>query len=312
MRQKSPFAHQGCGQTSLEIFIAPSLSQDTFILSNHRPEHQLLLRTVFMGLLDRFTSPSKDNHGWDESIQRQHLNNQMLRLPVAVQNFGLSWSSPQLVTLSACSLAAFGLGVGLGRKVSSMITFPRITSAHMLQDHQIGPQSSYLKGRVVNVTDGDTFRFYHQPTWFHSSTPKSDTKLSDQTIAIRVCTIDTPEVAKFGKPSQPFGDDAKALLQQHLLPCTYLQVQILQRDQYGRAVASVSKQSVFGRTYMDEVMLKAGLAEVYQGGGAVYGPKGKDYYLKLEETARSNKTGMWSQTNRESAAEFKMRTKEEQ
>jgi endonuclease YncB( thermonuclease family) len=264
-----------------------------------------------MGPLDRFFSPSKDNHSWNESTLRQSLNKQMPRLPLAVLDFAHSWSCPQLVTLSTCTLAAFGLGVGLGKKASSMITFQRITSAHLLQDHQIGPQSSYLKGRVVSVSDGDTFRLYHQPTWFHSSTPHSDTKMSDQTIAIRICTIDTPEVAKFGKPSQPFGDDAKALLQQHILGSTNVKVHILQRDQYGRAVASVFKQSFFGRTYMDEVMLKSGLAEVYLGRGAVYGPKGRDYYLKLEERARNHRTGIWSQTNRESAADFKMRMKEE-
>jgi micrococcal nuclease len=265
-----------------------------------------------MGLLDRFTSPSKDTHGWGESSLGQSSKNSMPHLPLAVHEFTISWSCAQLVTLSTCSLAAFGLGVVLGKNISSMTTFSRITSAHLLQDHQIGLHSSYLKGRVVSVSDGDTFRFYHQPTWFHSSTPSSHTKLSDQTIAIRICTIDTPEVAKFGNPSQPFGDDAKALLQQQILDSTNLKIQILQRDQYGRAVASVSKPSFFGRTYMDEVMLKAGLAEVYRGGGAVYGPKGKDYYIELEETARNNKTGMWSQTNRESAAKFKMRTKEQE
>lgn len=62
---------------------------------------------------------------------------------------------------------------------------------------------------------------------------------------------------------------------------------------------------------MDEVMLKAGLAEVYRGGGAVYGRLGKDKYISMEETAQGKKKGMWSQKNRESAAEFKARMKAE-
>jgi len=119
-------------------------------------------------------------------------------------------------------------------------------------------------------------------------------------------------LAKFGKPSQPFGDEAKDYLSGLILD-KKVQVQILERDQYGRAVAMVAKPGrIFGKTYCDEYMLQAGLAEVYLGGGAVHGPKGKAYYLELMESAKNKKKGMWSQTSRESAAEFKARMKEEQ
>jgi endonuclease YncB( thermonuclease family) len=273
-----------------------------------------------MGIFDRFSTP-KDDSGNNSSKESSTLQKSLdaihesvpyidIHLPPEAHDFVDSWSSPQVITLATCSITAFGLGVVVGKKASSSFTFRRIASAHSLQDHQIGPQSVKLRGRVVGVSDGDTFRFYHKPTWFHSSTPDADTKLSDQTIPIRICTIDTPEVAKFGKPSQPFGDEAKALLESQILDRT-VSVQILQRDQYGRAVANVSKRTWYGANkYMDELMLKAGLAEVYQGGGAVYGPKGKEHYLRLEETARQSKQGMWSQANRESAAEFKARMKE--
>lgn len=43
-----------------------------------------------------------------------------------------------------------------------------------------------------------------------------------------------------------------------------------------------------------------GLAEVYQGSGAVYGPKGKEEYLTIEKEAKQNKVVIWSQKNRES------------
>ena len=93
-------------------------------------------------------------------------------------------------------------------------------------------------------------------------------------------------------------------------------IRLLQADQYGRGVAEVFvKRRWLPRflrrpTYADEHMLKAGLAEVYQGGGAVYGPLGKDAYLKLQRKARKEKTGIWSQgKRRESAAEYKARTK---
>jgi endonuclease YncB( thermonuclease family) len=89
----------------------------------------------------------------------------------------------------------------------------------------------------------------------------------------------------------------------------------LQKDQYGRAVAQVKRRGLlhywwpFTR-YVDEEMLKAGLAEVYRGGGAVYGRKGKDAYIAMEQAAKSRKKGMWALgADRESAAEFKARMK---
>jgi endonuclease YncB( thermonuclease family) len=56
-------------------------------------------------------------------------------------------------------------------------------------------------------------------------------------------------------------------------------------------------------------MLKDELAEVYQGGGAVYGSKGLERYLELQEEAKKTKVGIWSIDNRESAAEYKKSTK---
>lgn len=92
-----------------------------------------------------------------------------------------------------------------------------------------------------------------------------------------------------------------------------VRIRLLQKDQYGRAVAEVYTSklpfSLF-RTYVDAQLLKEGLAEVYTGGGAVYGPLGKDKYLKLQEKAQHLKKGIWSHTKRESAAEYKRRTNE--
>ena len=133
--------------------------------------------------------------------------------------------------------------------------------------------------------------------------------MSEKTLPIRICTIDTPETAKFGKPGQPFGEDAKESLSKLLLGKT-CEIQLLTKDQYGRAVAQVRRPGWLGYTYADQYMLKAGFAEVYLGNGAMYGFKGKEYYLQLQEQARKAKKGQWSQSNRESAAEFKARTKE--
>jgi endonuclease YncB( thermonuclease family) len=55
-------------------------------------------------------------------------------------------------------------------------------------------------------------------------------------------------------------------------------------------------------------MLSAGLAEVYEGSNAVYGRLGKEKYLQLQTQAQSAQRGIWSTSNRESAADYKART----
>lgn len=111
-------------------------------------------------------------------------------------------------------------------------------------------------------------------------------------------------------PSQPFGKEAKEHLTS-LLEKKRIHVRLLQADQYGRGVGQVFVRGLWPwqRTFADEHMLKAGMAEVYLGGGAVYGPLGKDAYLELQDDARQRKVGIWSLRNRESAAEYKKRTK---
>ena len=168
-------------------------------------------------------------------------------------------------------------------------------------------------GRAVSVSDGDTIRFLHQPTPWHPHELRKEKKekASETALPVRICTIDTPETPKFGKSGQPFGLEAKEALKA-LLGHGRIGLKILQPDQYGRAVGQifVPKKRPWGRpTMVDEFMLKKGLAEVYTGGGAVYGPLGLDAYLELQEEAKEQKLGIWSNGKRESAAEYKRRTK---
>lgn len=174
------------------------------------------------------------------------------------------------------------------------------------------PRSLYGKtlwGRAVSVSDGDTIRFLHQP-FGHPKALRKGQKVSEFGLPVRICTIDTPETPKFGKPGQPFGLEAKEALKA-LLGTKKIGMRLLQTDQYSRAVAQVFVPSkLLGRPVMvDEYMLNQGLAEVYTGGGAVYGPLGLDGYTNLQESAAQKKTGIWSQKKRETAAEYKRRTK---
>ena len=213
----------------------------------------------------------------------------------------------------------------------------RFSDVNEIPTSRFGASAAPLVGRVVRVTDGDTLRLYHTPLpWLSAirsslsrasrnddgdekkkkkttttktkKTKKKKEKLSTTTLPIRVCTIDTPETAKFGKPGQPFGEEAKEELSS-FVGGKIVRVKLLQKDQYGRAVAHVSKGWGPFQESVDERMLRKGLAEVYTGMGAVYGPLGKEAYVDMEAKAKTEGAGIWSDKNRESAADFKKRTK---
>lgn len=198
----------------------------------------------------------------------------------------------------------FGLGFWIGRVPPFWKAYRDVME---IPKKYFGPNAPVLTGRAVSVSDGDTIRFYHLPL-FWQKLPPGKMKVSKVALPVRLCTIDTPETAKFGKPGQPFGPEAKAELKK-LLEEKTIKVRLLQKDQYGRAVAQVMTGGALTSTHADEHMLKQGLAEVYTGGGAVYGPKGLDGYLELQSEAQEKKIGIWSQKKRESAAEYKKRTK---
>jgi endonuclease YncB( thermonuclease family) len=216
----------------------------------------------------------------------------------------LSLVVAELKQLSEVQTILFGfvfwLGVYLGRRPR----WRRYTVASDIPSYLFGPRAPKIRGRVVSVVDGDTIRLLHTPSLFHSSRLKKGQKISGNCLPIRLCTIDAPETAKFGQPGQPFGKEATAFLA-NLISDKIIKIRLLRVDQYGRAVAQV----FCGRKGADEVLLKAGLAEVYLGMGAVYGPLGKEKYLKFEREAKNQKLGIWSKRRRESTAEFKKRTK---
>mmetsp|Transcript_13942 Transcript_13942/g.33422 ORF Transcript_13942/g.33422 Transcript_13942/m.33422 type:complete len:276 (-) Transcript_13942:2446-3273(-) len=253
---------------------------------------------------------------WDKTVDGiqpateqvgQFVNNTLDRYEII--DVGKPSFDPNIVMVTAMGCActaSFLIGFRLGRSPS------RLRRLHSMSDvpaAYVGADAPFLRGRVVSVSDGDTVRFWHVPTRvFHSSNLDKGQKLSEVALPIRVCTIDTPETAKFGKEGQPFGEEAKKHLQD-LAEQKIVNIRLLTKDQYGRGVAELRTGIWPFRKYADEEMLRAGLAEVYQGGGAVYGHKGKDAYLAMEEKARANGKGIWSHKSRESAAEYKARMK---
>ena len=81
--------------------------------------------------------------------------------------------------------------------VSSSTSF--YNNAYSIPDEIIRSKKE-LTVKVVSITDGDTYRVRHLPSIFSSS--KYNGNLKDNTIAVRIAAVDTPEVAKFGKPGQ--------------------------------------------------------------------------------------------------------------
>jgi len=259
-----------------------------------------------MGWTDIFSSSSKEK-GPEKFYER--ASKYVSITPEAEEKLQEleSLTSAQTALLVACCGASFALGFKMGR---TQPPWTRLTSVQDIPSVYFGSTAPFLRGRVVSVSDGDTLRFLHAPTWFHPSKVRDGEKGSEVALPVRICTIDTPETAKFGKPGQPFGEEAKEKLKS-MTEGKIVRVKLLQKDQYSRAVAEVRTGFWPLYKYMDEQMLKAGLAEVYQGSGAVYGRKGLEGYLSMQEKSKKKKKGIWSQKDRESAAEFKARTKAE-
>jgi endonuclease YncB( thermonuclease family) len=129
-------------------------------------------------------------------------------------------------------------------------------------------------------------------------------------MQIRLAAVDTPETAKFGNPSQPFGDEAKQFLSNALADQNVVAT-LLHKDQYSRAVCMVQYGSWPFRRCASEELLKAGLGTIYRQTGAVYGDK-KDAFERLEAAAKAESLGVWSLgEDAETAAEFKRRIKQE-
>ncbi|KAJ2781237.1 putative endonuclease lcl3 [Coemansia javaensis] len=188
----------------------------------------------------------------------------------------------------------------------------------MLRRYQTGPDvpesairaHRKLRGFVLDVSDGDTLRFYHTPLvrWFEPC-PEKKRGLSKYTISVRLSAVDAPEAAHFGNPAQPLSAEAKELLSSQVLG-KRVTIKPLSRDQYGRVVATVTYRSFFGlaKTNVTHVMLRKGMGSLYTGGGAQYDGE-KEYLQSLEAQAKRAGLGIWGLKNYESAADYKKRHK---
>ncbi|KAI5954462.1 LCL3 [Candida jiufengensis] len=210
-----------------------------------------------------------------------------------VQEENISFLHPKVILLSAGITLTTILSFKLYRQYLRPIRSILDLNPKMLENNH------KLRGYVTRVGDGDNFRFYHTPGgifWGWGWLKKIPTKrsiLKNETLMIRLCGIDAPERSHFGKPAQPFSEDALKWLNQYInkRKVTIIPYSI---DQYKRIVAKCFVWKWNGRKDVSAEMLRNGIAIVYEGKvGAEFGDN-EDWYRNLEKRAKWFKRGIWS------------------
>ncbi|KAK5822807.1 hypothetical protein F5H01DRAFT_411030 [Linnemannia elongata] len=187
----------------------------------------------------------------------------------------------------------------------------RIPSAAYLTPNMLKGKR-ILKGRVTSVGDSDNFRFYHTPGgiwagwgWLRH-VPSGTKALKDQTLHIRLAGVDAPEGAHFGMPAQPFSAESLAWLRKELLGKN-VTVQPYAKDRYERVVSMAWYPGFLPflpKKNVSKELLKVGYGQIYRQAGSQYGGLLKEFE-KIENKAKKNKIGIWSQKDMVSAADHK-------
>ncbi|KAI9318777.1 hypothetical protein BX666DRAFT_2018706 [Dichotomocladium elegans] len=170
-------------------------------------------------------------------------------------------------------VVAVGLGIPFVFLIRKKVIGHRYATAEHIPPEAFARRET-IRGRAVAVGDSDNFRLYHTPGigwgWMrHIPTARKD--LKKQTIAIRIAGVDAPEGAHFGMPAQPMAAESKEFLTSMVLNRT-VKVQLLSRDQYGRAVAMayVRNPPFYRLKNVSVEMCRAGMACLYVAKGAQY------------------------------------------
>ncbi|EMG45381.1 LCL3 Probable endonuclease LCL3 [Candida maltosa Xu316] len=209
----------------------------------------------------------------------------------------ISFIHPKVLLLSAGITTSIFLGYRFyTRYVKRIRTYLDLTPSIMENNIK-------LYGYVTRVGDGDNFRFFHTPGgilmgwgWLRKI-PTTRAGLKDETLMIRLCGIDAPEGAHFGKPAQPFSDDALKWLRGYV-DKKYVTITPYSVDQYKRVVARAQIWKWTGKKDVSAEMLKTGYAIVYEGKAEAEFGDNEEWYRKLEARAKSLKKGVWSLGNK--------------
>lgn len=191
----------------------------------------------------------------------------------------------------------------------------RIPNANKIPEYFLHKRS--MLGQVTSVGDADNFHFYHTPGgilggwgWLRHA-PEANTRgLKDQTIHVRLCGVDAPEGAHFGKPAQQYSDEALEWLRSYILG-RRVRIVPLARDQYQRIVSQASVWKLTGRKNISKEMLRNGWAVVYESRlGAEFNGFEEEFRV-LEAQARKKKIGIFQKGTKNfvSPGEYKRATR---
>jgi micrococcal nuclease len=134
--------------------------------------------------------------------------------------------------------------------------------SNLLPIDRFDDTSTLIKGKVVSITDGDTFKLLTQDSTLYR---------------IRLANIDCPE------RKQPFSKRAKQFTSDAIFG-KMVTVEKLSADRNSRIIGIVHYNDTL---VLNEELLKAGFAWHYR-------KYSKDEYLQiLEDKARVNKVGLW-------------------
>lgn len=138
------------------------------------------------------------------------------------------------------------------------------SNANILAQEEI--QKEPISGKVVAITDGDTFKLL-----------KQDSTL----VRVRIANIDCPE------RKQPFSQKAKQFTSDAIFG-KMVTIEVQKNDRYGRLIADVIYDS---NKNLGHELIKAGFAWHFV-------KYSKDKALDaLEQEARQNKAGLWIEPN---------------
>ncbi|KAA8917825.1 hypothetical protein TRICI_000027 [Trichomonascus ciferrii] len=174
--------------------------------------------------------------------------------------------------------------------------FRRIPNSRRIPDYFFKRRK--MVGRVTSVGDADNFHFYHTPGgvfagwgWLRHA-PVNKRGLGDQTIHVRLCGVDAPEGAHFGKPAQKWSGEALQWLRGTLLGKRVVLLP-LSRDQYQRTVGEATIWTWLGRRNVSAEMLKNGWAVVYEGKIGSEFNGNEEWFRQLEAEARKKRIGIF-------------------
>lgn len=205
------------------------------------------------------------------------------------------YTSTQTITISAITTLTTLALVRLWKTY-----LRRIPTVDYLKPGLFRRRSIY--GYVTRVGDGDNFHLFHTPGgrlmgWGWMPGRKVQTlkgkELKDRTVHVRIAGVDAPEAAHFGRPAQPYSQEALDWLKGTVLN-KYVRAYPYSRDQYDRVVSSVFRRKwIFFKSDVGLNMIKQGLATVYEAKvGSEFGGQ-EEKYRAAEDKAKQKGLGMW-------------------